>query len=83
MSARIGIHRSGIWLIIPVLVAAMGCAAPAQAPPAKAVAAVPAAPAATPAPAVPAPAPQAVGPPAHDLVLAFDRTGKTRVFATR
>jgi acid phosphatase len=50
MSARIGIHRSGIWLIILTLVAAMGCAAPAQAPPAKAA----------------APAPQASGPPAHD-----------------
>ena len=52
MSARIGIHRSGIWLIILTLVAAMGCAAPAQAPPAKAA----------------APAPQASGPPAHDLL---------------
>jgi len=59
MSARIGIHRSGIWLIILTLVAAMGCAAPAQAPPAKAAA---------PAPAAPAPAPQASGPPAHDLL---------------
>ncbi len=68
MSARIGIHRSGIWLIILTLVAAMGCAAPAQAPPAKAAAPAPAAPAATPAPAAPAPAPQAAGPPAHDLL---------------
>jgi acid phosphatase len=59
MSARIGIHRSGIWLIILTLVAAMGCAAPAQAPPAKAAA---------PAPAAPAPAPLAAGPPAHDLL---------------
>jgi 5'-nucleotidase (lipoprotein e(P4) family) len=66
MSARIGIHRSGIWLIILTLVAAMGCAAPAQAPAAKAAAPAPAAPAA--APAAPAPAPQASGPPAHDLL---------------
>jgi 5'-nucleotidase (lipoprotein e(P4) family) len=66
MSARIGIHRSGIWLIVLTLIAATGCAAPAQAPPAKAAA--PAAPAAAPAPAAPAPAPQASGPPANDLL---------------
>ncbi|HEY7139859.1 MAG TPA: HAD family acid phosphatase [Methylomirabilota bacterium] len=57
MSARIGIHRVGSWLIILTLVGAMGCAAPAQAPAAKAAA-----------PAAPAPAPQASGPPAHDLL---------------
>ena len=68
MSARIGMHRSGIWLIVLTLVAATGCAAPAQAPPAKAAA--PAAPAAAPAPAAPAPAPQASGPPANDLLNA-------------
>jgi len=70
MSVRIGTHRSGIWLIILTLVAAMGCAAPAQAPLAKAAAPAPAAPAATPAPAAPAPAPQAAGPPANDLLNA-------------
>ena len=68
MSARIGIHRSGIWLIVLTLVAATGCAAPAQAPPTKAAAPAPAAPAAAPAPAAPLPAPQASGPPAHDLL---------------
>ena len=56
MSARLGIHRVGSWLIVLTLVAGMGCA-PAQAPPAK-----------TAAPA-PAPAPQAAsGPPQHDLL---------------
>jgi 5'-nucleotidase (lipoprotein e(P4) family) len=71
MRARTGIHRSGSWLIILTLVAAMGCAAPAQAPPAKAPAQAPAAPASASAPAPaapPAPASTAQAVPAHDLL---------------
>ena len=36
MSAGIGMHRSIVWLIVLTLATAMGCATPAQAPPAKA-----------------------------------------------
>jgi 5'-nucleotidase (lipoprotein e(P4) family) len=66
MSARIGIRHTGIWLVVLTLVAAMGCAAPAPAPPT--TAAAPAAPAASPPPAPPAP--PSPGPPPHDLLNA-------------
>jgi hypothetical protein len=36
MSGRTDLNRSSNWLIILILVAAMGCAAPAHATPAKA-----------------------------------------------
>ena len=67
MSARIGIRHTGIWLVVLTLVAAMGCAAPAPAPPT--TAAAPAAPAASPPPAAP-PAPQSPGSPPHDILNA-------------
>src|SRR5262245_10423790 len=67
MSARIGIRHSGMWLVVLTLVAAMGCAAPAPAPPP--TAAAPAAPATSPPPAPP-PAPQSPGPPPHDILNA-------------
>ena len=70
MSARIGIRQSGIWLVVLILVAVMGCATPAPAPPQTAAApAAPAAPAASPPPA-PTPAPQSSGPPPHDILNA-------------
>ena len=62
MSDRVGIHRSGLWLIILAIFAAAGCAASARAPGAKA------APAATQAPAAPLPASQVSGAPGHDLL---------------
>ena len=65
MSARIGIRRPGIWLVVLALVTVMGCAAPVPAPPTTAAApARPAAPAATP------PAPQSQGPAPHDILNA-------------
>jgi acid phosphatase len=59
MSARIGVHRSGSWLVVLTLLVATGCAAPAQAPPAKAAAPAPA-----------AQAPGAPAPPPNDLLNA-------------
>jgi acid phosphatase len=35
MSDRIGVHRSGSWLVVLTLIVTTACAAPAQAPPAK------------------------------------------------
>src|SRR5262249_41894854 len=67
MSARIGVRHVGSWLVVLVLVTAMGCAAPAPAPPT--TAAAPAAPAASPPPAAP-PAPQTPAPPPNDLLNA-------------
>src|SRR5262245_39173129 len=74
MSARTGLHRSSSWLIILTLVAAVGCAAPTPAPPAKAQAPAqapaPPAPAAVPASSAPAAAPGSTtsAVPQHDLL---------------
>jgi 5'-nucleotidase (lipoprotein e(P4) family) len=69
MSARIGIRHSGIWLVILVMVAVIGCAPVPPAMPTSAAA--PAAPAASPPPpAAPPPAPASSGPPPHDILNA-------------
>jgi acid phosphatase len=67
MGARTGIRHSGVWLVILVMVAAMGCApAPPAAPKA---ATAPAAPVASSPPAAPPP-PQSPAPPQHDILNA-------------